>query len=191
MLARRPFYARKEEVMRTYFSVPLLAAFAATCATVSLAQEMSDEDLIKNATSAAPPAVGANAAVMDWEMKTVREGTNGFTCMPNDPATPSDDPMCVDEGGMAWLHAYMSQTEPPEGQVGFSYMLMGGTAASNTDPYATEPPAGAQWLEDGPHVMIMNAPAMMALYPHEPDPTQPYVMYPNTPYAHLMIPVVR
>jgi hypothetical protein len=68
-------------------------------------------------------------------------------------------------------------------------MLKGGSAASNTDPFATEPPAGAKWIEDGPHVMVMNAPDMMALYPHEADPTQAYVMFPDTPYAHLMIPV--
>jgi hypothetical protein len=70
-------------------------------------------------------------------------------------------------------------------------MLMGGTAASNTDPFATQPPAGHKWMEDGPHVMIFNAPEMMAGYPtgEMPDTSQPYVMFPNTPYAHLMIPV--
>ena len=39
--------------------------------------------------------------------------------------------------------------------------------------------------------MIVNAPEMMQGYPMDakPDTTKPYVMYPNTPYAHLMIPV--
>jgi hypothetical protein len=178
--------------MRTYSSRLLLAVIAATWAVAApAAAEMSDEDLIKNATAAAPETVGKNAAVMNWEMKTIREGTNGFTCMPNDPATPTDDPMCLDENGMAWLHAIMTKGEPPAGKVGFAYMLQGGTAASNTDPFATEPPAGAEWLEDGPHVMVTNAPDLMALYPggEKPDPTQPYVMFAGTPYAHLMVPV--
>jgi hypothetical protein len=124
-------------------------------------------------------------------MKTLREGTNGFTCIPDDPATPTDDPMCTDENGMAWMHAIMAKQNPPEGKVAFAYMLKGGSAASNIDPFATAPAAGTEWIEDGPHVMIMNSPDMMALYPtgENPDPTQPYVMFPNTPYAHLMIPV--
>jgi hypothetical protein len=97
--------------------------------------------------------------------------------------------MCTDENGMAWMHAIMSKGSPPEGKVAFAYMLKGGTAASNTDPFATKPPEGADWIHDGPHVMVMNAPSTMALYPDKPDPTQPYVMFPGTPYAHLMIPV--
>jgi hypothetical protein len=39
--------------------------------------------------------------------------------------------------------------------------------------------------------MIVNAPEMMKGYPADakPDTSKPYVMYANTPYAHLMIPV--
>ena len=81
------------------------------------------------------------------------------------------------------------QERAAERQGRFRLYVEGGKRWSNTDPFATEPPAGAKWIEDGPHVMVMNSPDMMALYPHEPDPTQAYVMFPDTPYAHLMIPV--
>lgn len=175
--------------MRTHSSPVFLAAIAVVWASAAPAADKSDQQLIENAISAAPEAVGRNAAVMNWEMKTLKEGKNGFTCFPDDPGTPTDDPMCVDGNGMAWMQAYMSKQAPPEGKIAFAYMLKGGSAASNTDPFATKPPEGADWLHDGPHVMIMNAPDMMALYPHEPDPTRPYVMFPDTPYAHLMIPV--
>lgn len=151
----------------------------------------SDEEIIKNATSAAPEAVGKDAAVMNWEMKTIREGKNDFTRMPDDPGTPTNDPMCVDKNGLAWLHAVMNKTEPPPG-IGFSYMLQGGSGASNSDPYATQPPPGGKWFEDPPHVMILNSKELTALYPRpkeNPDVTKPYVMYPDTPYEHLMIPV--
>jgi hypothetical protein len=50
------------------------------------------------------------------------------------------------------------------------YMLAGGTDASNTDPYATEPAPGADWVRTGRHVMIVNAMSMMAGYPEEADP---------------------
>jgi hypothetical protein len=43
------------------------------------------------------------------------------------------------------------------------------------------------------HVMIVGAEAksMMQGYPRDakPDPTKPYVMWPGTPYEHLMLPV--
>ena len=175
--------------MRIHSSPLFLAAIAAAWAFPAPAADKSDEQLIENAITAAPEAVGKNAAVVNWEMKTLRKGTNGFTCIPDDPGTPADDPMCTDENGMAWMHAIMSKSEPPKGKVAFAYMLKGGDAASNTDPFATKPTEGAEWLHDGPHVMVMNAPDIMALYPHEPDQTQPYVMFPDTPYAHLMIPV--
>jgi len=173
--------------MRIHASMILLASVAWSPAL--LADDMRDDELIQNAISAAPPSVGSKAAVVNWDMKTLKEGTNGFTCLPDDPATPTDDPMCLDQNGLAWMHAYMTKTAPPEGKIGFAYMLKGGTAASNTDPYATKPAEGAEWVKDGPHVMVMNAPAIMDAYPHEADPSQAYVMYPDTPYAHLMIPV--
>lgn len=70
-------------------------------------------------------------------------------------------------------------------------MLAGGSSASNTDPCASEPAEGTEWLADGPHVMVMNAPELLALYPTgaTPDATQPYVMSAGTPYADLMVPV--
>lgn len=175
--------------MRIHSSRVFLASIAVAWVSAAVAADKTDEQLIENAISAAPEAVGKNAAVVNWEMKTLRKGTNGFTCIPDDPGTPTDDPMCTDENGMAWMHAIMSKSAPPEGKVAFAYMLKGGDAASNADPYAPRPPADGKWVHDGPHVMVMNAPTIMALYPHQPDQTQPYVMFPDTPYAHLMIPV--
>jgi hypothetical protein len=173
------------------FKVALLAGTVALYGGSALAADpMTDEETIKNAMSAAPEAVGKNAAVLNWEMKELQKGTNGFTCMPDDPATPTNDPMCVDENGLAWVHALMSKTEPPAGKIGFGYMLQGETAASNVDPFAS-PPADGKWSEAGPHVMIFNAKDAMAGYPRpgeDPDPTQPFVMWQDTPYEHLMIP---
>jgi hypothetical protein len=157
---------------------------------------MSDEEIIANATSAAPAAVAANAAVITFDdkmqMKTLREGSNGFTCVPDDPRTPTDDPMCVDANGLAFVEAWIARQPPPEGKVGFGYMLKGGSSPSNTDPFATEPAAGQEWSHDEPHVMIFNAKSLTASYPRptqHPDTTQPYVMWPDTPYEHLMVPV--
>ena len=70
-------------------------------------------------------------------------------------------------------------------------MLAGGSDGSNTDPYAAKPEEGNNWIETGPHVMIVNAKDKMSGYPEKPKPdtSMPYVMWAGTPYAHLMIPV--
>jgi hypothetical protein len=154
-----------------------------------------DAELIKSAESAAPAGVAGGAAIyaMDEKggMRTLREGTNGFWCMPDNPASPGPDPMCGDANAMEWAMAWIEKKDPPSGKVGFMYMLAGGTDASNTDPYAAEPASGNNWVETGPHVMIVNGKDVLASYPEDPAPdtTKPYVMWAGTPYAHLMIPV--
>ncbi len=151
-------------------------------------------ELIAQAESAAPAAVATGATIHGFDesgqMITLREGTNGWWCMPDDPNTPGTDPMCGDANAMEWAMAWMGKTEPPAGKVGFIYMLAGGSDASNTDPYATGPEEG-NWISTGRHVMIMNFGDTMAGYPAEPSPdtSTPFVMWAGTPYAHLMIPV--
>jgi hypothetical protein len=156
----------------------------------------TDADMIASAESAAPSNVGKKATIVtmdaDGKMRTVRKGTNNFTCMPDNPATPGPDPMCMDPAAMEWAHAYLSHTQPPAGKIGFMYMLAGGTDASNTDPYATKPTASNHWIQTGPHVMIVGAESSFYdLYPKNPDPdtSVPYVMWAGTPYQHLMAPV--
>ena len=154
----------------------------------------ADADLIKNAEMAAPATVSSGASVFamgaDGKMKTLREGKTGWWCMPDDTTTPSNDPMCGDANSMEWAMAWMGKTEPPKGKVGFMYMLQGGPAGSNLDPYAMTPPEGKKWVETGPHVMIVNAVGLLAGYKggESPDTTVPYVMWEGTPYEHLMIP---
>jgi hypothetical protein len=144
--------------------------------------------------AAAPSAVAGQATILamddKMQIRTLREGSNGWTCLPDMASTPGTDPMCLDQNGMAWAKAWMSHSDPPGDQMGFGYMLMGGSDASNTDPFATEPAAGRPWIDTGAHVMILNIGDRFAGYPTTADdPTKPYIMWSGTPYAHLMIPV--
>lgn len=164
---------------------------------VSVARAAPDTaSLIASAVSAAPAAIGKDATVMVMDAKgmtVLRKGTNGWTCFPDDPATPGKDPMCLDANGMAWMDALTAHKPPPKGKVGMSYMLQGGSDASNLDPYLTKPPAGAKWVATGPHIMILSAQAASSSgYPTKqaaPDTSRPYVMYGGTPYQHIMLPV--
>ena len=159
------------------------------------ASATNDNELINSAMSAAPEKVGTGATIIvaapEGKMRTLREGTNGFTCMPDNPTTPGEDPMCLDKAALEWATAYMQHKTPPSGKVGLMYMLAGGTDASNTDPYATKPESGNNWVETGSHVMIVGAdPSFYDMYPKDPKPDTsiPYVMWAGTPYQHLMVP---
>ena len=153
----------------------------------------TEPDMIKSAMSAAPAAIANAATIVTMDdkmaMKTLRAGTNGWTCLPDMPQTPGTDPMCVDKNGMEWVHAWMGHKNPPADKMGFGYMLAGGSDASNTDPFATAPAAGGRWIDTGPHIMVLNIGTKFDGYPTTAANTKaPYVMFPGTPYAHLMMP---
>ena len=176
---------------QTFFAAVLVVGSAAI--TPALAD--GDADIIKNAEMAAPATVSSGAAIyamgQDGKMRTLREGKAGWWCMPDDPTTPTNDPMCGDANSWEWAGAWIGKTEPPKGKVGFMYMLQGGPTGSNTDPYQMTPPEGKKWVETGPHVMIVNAKGLLAGYSggESPDTTVPYLMWQGTPYEHLMVPI--
>ena len=155
-----------------------------------VAPPTTDADKIKSALSAAPAAIASGATVMDMPtMKVLRPGTNGWTCLPDGPS-PGVDPMCLDKNGMEWAGAWMAHKDPPKDKMAIGYMLMGGSDASNTDPFAEKPSPNGKWVDTGPHMMVLNIGDHFAGYPTTAANTKvPYVMFPNTPYAHLMIPV--
>lgn len=164
--------------------------------TISASNMANDQRLIKSARQAAPYKVGRGATIVtmneDGTMRTIREGNNGFTCIPDNQGTPGRDPMCLDSNAFAWLNALMAHVEPDSGKTGLIYMLAGGSDASNTDPFLTQPSPGNHWVKTGPHVMtIGNELGFYDLYPKDavPDTSVPYVMWAGTPYQHLMIPV--
>lgn len=101
--------------------------------------------------SAAPRAIAKNATIVDQsgkeggEMPVLRKGMNDWTCMPDDPSTPANDPMCLDKNAVDWAKAWKSHTEPKLSGAGMGYMLQGGGSPSNTDPFATKPAEGKKW----------------------------------------------
>ena len=158
-------------------------------------ETMTDAEIITSAMSAAPEAVGKGATIVevdsDRKIRVVRQGSNQFTCMAGHTHAPGPDPMCADRNAMEWIEAWLSKKNPPNNKVGFIYMLAGGTDASNTDPFAQKPEANNNWVDTGPHVMIVGAKGVLDDYPRSPKPdtSVPYVMWADTPYEHLMIPV--
>ncbi len=151
----------------------------------------SQDELIRNAERAGPESIAADSSIMDWELNLIREGTNGWTCLPDRPDTPGDDPWCVNGPWLNFLQAYVGQTEPTYTEIGFAYMLMGDTPVSNSDPYATEATGPEDWVTDLHAHLMMLVPDLDMLEGISTDHLNggPWVMWPDTPYAHIMIPI--
>ena len=167
----------------------ILFLMALPLAAIAQETQMSDAAYTAGALSAAPAAIAKDAAVVrvgsDGALRTLRTGTNGFTCL-----IMGTDKMCNDTNSMAFIHAMMNHQPPPD-KVGISYMLAGDKGASNTDPYATGKTADNHWVVTGPHIMVFGPPSKALGYTEakDPDPNRPYMMWAGTPYEHAMIPV--
>lgn len=146
---------------------------------------------IASAEKAAPASVSKDATILDWSGDVIREGSNGWACLPDREYTEGEDPWCVNGPWLNFLQAYMTKQKPSYDQVGIAYMLVGDAPVSNTDPYATEKTNDDDWVEDmGPHLMIL-VPDKDSFESISTDPNNggPWVMWPETPYAHIMIPL--
>ena len=152
---------------------------------------MANDEEIKSAQSAAPASLSDNATITDWDHKVLRKGTNGWTCLPDRSKTEGNDPWCVNDPWLNFLDALMNKKKPSYTQVGVAYMLQGDTPVSNTDPYATEPKPDDDWVAGlGPHLMML-IPDRKTLkdFPTNSKGGGPWIMWPDTDYAHLMIPI--
>jgi hypothetical protein len=151
------------------------------------AQEKAN--LLKDALTAAWPGMVENATVVDWEGNVLKEGSNGYTCLPTPPMLTVDSPMCMDSEWMRWADAWQDRKDYAPRALGISYMLAGDGGASNVDPYAEGPTADNEWIREGAHLMIIAPAELLEAFPTDPYNGGPYVMWKGTPYAHLMVPV--
>lgn len=151
----------------------------------------ADQAKIDSATSAGPASIAKDATVKDWDGTVLREGTNGWTCLPDIPDNGGTDPYCVDESWSNLIDALMNGTEPTYENIGIAYMLAGDAPVSNVAPDGTKEEAGDQWVEGlGAHLMILVPdPAQYDNISTDPNNGGPWVMWPDTPYAHIMVPV--
>ncbi len=152
------------------------------------------QEKIDNAMSAAPETVAADASIADWpgadgKLIELRKGGNGWTCFPDDPRSPGNDPICADANAMVWFQAYMQKKTPKLSQDGMAYMLQGGSDASNTDPFAEKPVPGEDWMAAPPHIMVFPAGKLDAKTYGVAMNGGPWVMWADTPYQHVMMPV--
>lgn len=149
----------------------------------------ADQAEIQSALSAGPASLTKNATIMRWDGEVLRKGTNSWTCLPDMPNNGGIDPWCIDASWKNLLDALMSGKAPSYNKVGIAYMLAGDAPISNITP------AGKK--EDGDWVEGLKAHLMILVPDHsmfdsisaDPNNGGPWIMWPNTPYAHIMVPV--
>lgn len=160
----------------------------------------TNEWKIDNAMSGGPAEVARGAAVMDYpssdtgHMTQLKAGTNGWTCLPDMPNTPANDPGCYDAQWVEFFAGWMQHRAPNITAVGYAYMLQGSADASLTDPFKMAPDSGQSWHLEGPHVMLVFPRAQsttLNALPDHPSNGGPYVMFKGTPYAHVMWPTAH
>jgi hypothetical protein len=144
---------------------------------------------IARAMSAGPDDIARSARIIDTDAEgntlVLREGSNGFTCMPGNPKVIGDPPMCVDAASLQWFADAKAHKPRPTNTVpGITYMLAGATQRSDSDPNDKTSPA----IAVGPHWMIMWPfdPKTTGL-PTTHKPNGAYVMWAGSPYAHLHV----
>src|SRR5215472_951711 len=114
------------------------------------------EAKIKRAMSAGPPEIARSAKIIDKDAqgytRVLREGSNGFTCMPGNPKVVGKPPMCADGPSMQWFADFAAHKPRPTNTVpGITYMLAGATQRSDSDPHDHSSPG----ITVPPHWMIM------------------------------------
>jgi len=148
----------------------------------------STAEKIARAQSAAHPGISKNATIKDVDGTVLKKGTNGWTCMPG--IMPGDkNPMCNDAVWGKMMKAVAAKADFKTDRIGISYMMQGDAMVSNSSPYATDKNNGDVWVKEGPHLMIIVPKAMLKGLSDDPFNGGPYVMWKDTPYAHIMVPV--
>lgn len=148
----------------------------------------SKQAKIKSAMSAGPSSISADVTIKDHDGSILRKGTNGWTCFPDDPDKPAENPYCVDQEWASWYKAFRNGEKPKVTQAGISYMLQGGSPGNNLDPSADKPTSDNQWMEEvKPHLMLIYPDSKMyESLPTDPQNGGPWVMWPNVVSSHLM-----
>lgn len=157
-------------------------------------QSMSEEEIIRTARSAAPPHISREATIMapgpDGKLAVVKEGTNEFTCIADLSGQEAPDPVCADKAATAWFTSMLKGEERPANtEPGIAYMGLGGWHWEKDGQIVMDQSTpGARRVKEPPHWMILwPVDAKEAALPEKPTRFGAFVMFPDTPYAHLMI----
>lgn len=168
-----------------------------TLAAVTFAQDapnhpVTDPAKIADALRAGPPFITKNATILDWpqnpggEYRVLRQGTNGWTCLPGVPGYSHDEPGCFDPVFMQWIKDSLAGREPHITSVGIAYMYIGAWVPNKSSN------GRGDEFHVGPHIMIVspheNQKELQAIS-HDGSTGMPYVAHlPRGEDLYLVLP---
>ena len=130
--------------------------------------------------TAAPDFIGNYATIIGGNGEVLHEGSNGWICQPGNTrpfpkmgwsSAHEAMPLCMDENAFKFMNGKQDEMTAD----GWAWMLHGDVG---------------EWIESGPHMMLMPMDSDSIKNMSSDFTTgAPYVMMPNTPIAHLMIPL--
>ena len=158
-------------------------------------ERYTKEQIMQIAMSAGPENVSGDATIISHDGTLLKQGSNGWVCMPGTPPNENVNPMCVDPAWQKWLQEYMKGTmglsyeyDPNQATFGMSYMLVGDVPVDNNEPFNTDQSKGV-WVAEGPHLMLLLPQELLKDLPTDPYAGGPYVMWEGTEFVHVMVPL--
>ncbi|MEZ4562999.1 MAG: hypothetical protein R2853_09705 [Thermomicrobiales bacterium] len=172
----------------TLLALVIGASATGMVSTQVAAQATPDaEAKIADAMSGGPDAISRDATILDWtkddagNFVVLRKGTNTWTCFPDLPMSPSDDPRCVDPTWMEWAAAPVNRQTPRITVPGIAYMLQGATDASNTDTSPRNRPGRRLGGFPAPHHDPAAGGIDQTVFTADYMSGGPSIMWPGTP----------
>jgi hypothetical protein len=167
----------------------MICFFGVLLASSSAGDNESVQARIARAMPAGPSEIAKSARIVDTDSngKTVvlRQGNNGFTCMPGNPKVIGDPAMCADTASMQWAADFRARKPKSTNTVpGITYWLAGATQRSDSDPY------------DKTSTPITVPAHRMIMWPFDPKATGlpvthratgAYIMWAGSPNAHVHV----
>jgi hypothetical protein len=180
-------------ITRTLGLFGLLTMAAVAFSQNASVHPLTDSAKIADASRAGPAFITKNAIILDWpqmpggEYRVLRQGTDGWTCLPGVPGYSHDEPGCFDPVFMQWMKDSLAGREPHITTVGIAYMYIGAWV-----PNESRSRASGNEFHVGPHIMIVspheNQKELQSIS-HDGSTGMPYVAHlPHGEDLYLVLP---
>lgn len=168
----------------------MISFIALTFAPLLIANEMTVEQKIESAMSAAPKRISQKATIVDRDNTVLRKGSNKWVCKTGGLPGSKKYPWCHDPVFMKWKDTVWKGKPFSTKVVGYSYMLAGGLAADVFDPTVKRSNMGDNWQHEGPHIMlIMPSHDLLENLSGDPKDDDIFVLFKNTKHEIVIIPL--
>src|SRR5262245_31576461 len=114
-----------------FIAIAFLTVAAAFTQTAKSQLPVTDAEKIADALRAGPMFITKGATLLDWppapggDYRVLRQGSNGWTCLPAIPGYPHDEPGCFDAVFLRWIQDGLAGRTPQIDRIGIAYMYGG------------------------------------------------------------------